>query len=526
MSRIPPASVRLTSGLLNYNQVGASEYYFNAHLKETITHDKIIDLLGGNIGFVTTKQKIKHLPLLVMGVLPIYTKLRAKKCYDRFFIKSYDWFRAKLFRGAQSCALRYHNAALFSQTRYTTIDDSTANVADYATWKGQKKQNSNNLCHSITSQFLQNLTSFRWKPKKSFIKISPWLRFETKSVHRVRRKATVPQYFGVYGTKNKSKSTQIGTGKVKKKLQESPDSIFPWSTLSDAKLKALLTPRKKKVKHIMAPLYGLPYKYRPCRAGLNRLAWSKNSIFALFCFEQIIGNINRSYAKSGLAKQGPSATTSSTHAQGLPCKSVTTKSQYRQKKQYRTFYDIQYIGMLSSECQLRVQNTRNIPRSQIDILRPKPLDDHLSRRFNELSAEKRRMIHTKHWSSQEGNVFKSRFLRTLQEKRALRLRRGLNDEHLLDFDRYVGRFRTNETPKFWVSRRFNAPTILNLFCFVTGKIAGKTRRQQAFQGGCSVSTGSACGMSRLKSGFLFEFDVISESLNKTKSLRPTMTLRF
>ena len=547
MSRIPPASVRLTSDLLNYNQVGASGYYFYAHLKETILHEKIVNMLGNNVGFVTMKQKKKHLPRIIMGVLPIYSILRAKTFYDRFFTKSYDWLRTKLFRGAQSSAVRYHNGVLFSRTRHAMVaerDDVVVHQKPNAehTQRPTTFASPTDTKERVTSQFLQNLASYRWKPNQNdYINHFDWYtRFNLKSIpqkSRLSKPLNITQELKI----RRSDRTNLQLSQEKRlKSAKSPNVI----DIYDAKLKALLSPVKK-TKQIMSTLCKYDNKvYRPYRKGDHRYkksqnrvnstgcyrrAWSKKSLFALFCFEQIIGKIN-SYPNNCLTlgrktKNRESIRKKTLHAQGLQYKSTTTKGNASMlKKRYKKFYDIQFIGMLNSDSRLEIRNGRNIPRSQIERLKPRTLYELLPGSYKKEVAKKKFIHRNKGWSTRRVNNDND-FLKA--HRAGVPFKPEESDKvRLLDFDRYIGQFKTNVTPKFWVSRRFNANMIVNLFFFVQGKITGKHKRLSAFQGGCSATVGSGNGVPRLKSGFLFEFDVHSKSSEVIKSLRPTISLRF
>ena len=77
------------------------------------------------MGFPTrASRKRKTLPLLIQGVLPIFTQLRAKKYYNQLLAHSCHWNVAKLFRGAQSSGLNYCHSGSTCRKKITPAASS------------------------------------------------------------------------------------------------------------------------------------------------------------------------------------------------------------------------------------------------------------------------------------------------------------------------------------------------------------------------------------------------------------------
>jgi hypothetical protein len=488
MSRTPPASIRLTCGLLNYDQVATSTYYFKSHLKDGITLENVIGMLAHNIGFVTAFQKRKTVPLLVLGVLPLYTQLRAKKCYTRILTKSYHWFNAKLFRGAQSNTLYYHNALNYNDSRATPI---AQRPLDYAR---DHKTARNIISHDC--RVFQKLTNVVRKHPAFAGSFAPGrpgsLRTGAKlpakagclsngARTKTLRESTPAQALGLIRRPTSSIMEKINTITRTAQTKCYIESIFLSCHSRGAHTKRLLqswcaTSRSSTFRGVRkASILG---------AQTNNVkalpqAWSKNSLFALFCLEQIIGKSNAN---------------TSHHLQGIPSMSVTTRGHNNVlKKKFKTFYDILLIQQLESDQFLKIRAGHNIPRSQIDKRKPLVVGEN-------------------------GDILNGTSFRWGQDAS----KRGHTYARLLDYDRNLGQYKSNVAPKFWVSRRFNAPKKLNLFCYFEGRIGLGSKRGAGFQ----KHDTSIAGWTRLKSNFVFVFDVYSKTSNDTKSLRPTICLRF
>lgn len=474
MSRTPPASIRLTSGFLNYDQAAASTYYYQAHLKQGVMLDNIIRMLAKNVGFFTSRQKKKTVPQLVMGVLPLYTQLRAKQWYQRCFSKSCDWFTSKLFRGAQSSGLYYHNAVLYRQAfkkeqatlltvknvPYEPVPNIFQKLICYGTLRrGAKKSKS---FKPVTNFYRQkgiqkgSAEATLQKPKKSLLRINQKAchdsqpAFLSKAAPSQRyEKGFIRTLFAL-----KKSSSEMGAGKRKKK-----------TSLTVA------------VPHMQM--------------------WSNKSLFVLFCLEQIIGKSNRN---------------PSNFLQAIPTKPTTTVGYHNlRKKKLKTFYDIQLIRMLElGKEYMKIRMGHNFPRSQVDKLKPiliDPLQD------TEVARLHGRAVAQEMTTSRQSDIMPQ-----FRKKST----RGVK---LLDFSRLVSQYKSNVTPKFWVCRRFNTTMKLNLFSVVEGRICRGHRRVPAFQRTLLVPSYTA-GWTRLKSSFMFDFDVYSQMSNEIKSLRPTTSLRF
>lgn len=105
MSRIPPASMRLSSGTLNYVFIGTSHYFFINQLKQNLALQHTFRLsqhLFYNYARITKK---KRKPVVHPCVLPIYTQLRAKKYFNLQFNQSQSWFLEKAQSGAVGLVL-------------------------------------------------------------------------------------------------------------------------------------------------------------------------------------------------------------------------------------------------------------------------------------------------------------------------------------------------------------------------------------------------------------------------------------
>jgi hypothetical protein len=111
MSRIPPASIRLTSQTFHSPFVGTSVFYYNTQLKQNLTLQKAIQKLGKNLEFLTNPTRRRTLSVLQSGLLPISTQLRAKQMLTLQFIQSHYWFTRKTMNCAQLFGFSSHSEA-------------------------------------------------------------------------------------------------------------------------------------------------------------------------------------------------------------------------------------------------------------------------------------------------------------------------------------------------------------------------------------------------------------------------------
>ena len=508
MSRIPPASVRLTSALLNYNQVATSGYYFNNHLKEALLYDSIVRQLANNMGFITPSQKRKRLPLLEMGVLPIYTQLRAKMCYSRCLTKSYHWFSARLFRGAQSGALCYQNASIFGHTQL----DST--VIDHWSLEATPCLKKNTSFVSSIPQILRNVANIELEPSQRSVRATYRQRFLSKK-ERLRRVDNLRNQRKIdVGIENQANTkTQMGLrpflpslSVAERLLQQNQFGWVPtsWWVTTSPPWRDGFSFADPTTSRTRSPVAGTKIKNNishQAKATFRPRVWSKRSLFSLFCLEQIIGKANFSRK--------------TVFCPGIPLPSVRTsnKTTYgTRKKKFKTFYDIQLVRQLNSDQYLKIRKTHNFPRSYIDLLKPTHyliLEDHATKGDTEVV---------------KANVY-TRALFT-HNSGVMRKKQVTDQIELIDFDRAIGqqKSKSNVVPKFWISRRFNTPILFNLFCVVEGQTCIGHPRESSYKS-LGISN-SNTRWSRLKSSFLFEFDVYSKSSNDIKSLRPSMSLRF
>lgn len=488
MSRTPPASIRLTGGYLNYNQVAISAYYFQSHLKEGIVLENIVRMLASNVGFFTSLQKRKNIPLLVMGVLPIYTQLRAKKCYYRYLTKSAHWFSAKLFRGAQSDILQYHNASLYHESKSAAEQSLVKRVS-----------------HDSISRALQKLINLTVDWKKA-LTVPETLQFgcykgrllKSRSQNHSRRYLHIAD----------AKIVKVGQTAVLESfftviLHKRGTSIAVINPLCELQKKSSWISSPQRSRAQASQLRGEQTFAKSRRISQQRKSvWSKKSLFVLFCLEQIVGKTNQN---------------ASCHLQGVAYKPITTKGYKNQRnKKFKTFYDMMLIQQLESDDSLKLLKGHNIPKSQIDKLKPKYIEPVSSSRYTQNKTLKR----------DSRNFFDS----TMQSKM-----KPTKQVKLLDFDRYVCQYKSNVVPKFWVNRRFHLPMRLNLFSIIEGRICGERRANSPFladeqkRGAFQISRfqpSDTAGWARLKSGFVFEFNVHSKTSDDVKSLKPTVSLRF
>lgn len=106
MSRIPPASTRLSSGTLNYAFLGTSNYFFVNQLKQNLALQHALQL-GGYLFYNYARfTKKKRKPIVHPCVLPIVSQLRAKKFFNLQFNQSQSWFMLKAQSGAVGLVLK------------------------------------------------------------------------------------------------------------------------------------------------------------------------------------------------------------------------------------------------------------------------------------------------------------------------------------------------------------------------------------------------------------------------------------
>lgn len=527
MSRIPPASLRLTGALLNYNQVATSGYYFNNHTKEAFMYDRIVRQLAKNMGFVASAQRgRKRLPLLEMGVLPIYTLLRAKMCYSRCLTKSYHWFRTRLFRGARSDTLCYQNASLCSDlTNGYTISDCSA--AYKATPRELTKNGASenltilqilrkNVATSIRHPKNEPFTSHEYDRKKKAyfgrgtVKQPPAAIRMLKKGFLKRSKMSkmslnyvLPGLIPTRYSQPQPGDGESGQASYRRRFLSKQEQSFklkfdrPKTTLT--RTVQIRANTKKNNKSIRT-------------AKTKPHVWSKLSLFGLFCLEQIIGKANHGAHKTVFCPGTP-----------FPSVRTSNKKTYGGQRKYKTFYDIQLTRQLNSDQFLKIRKTHNLPRSYIDLLKP---TDYLV--LKDVDGGTDEVV--------KANVY------TRQLQSGIRRKKPVSDVvQQIDFDRAFDqamreRAKFNVVPKYWISRRFNTPMMLNLFCVVQGQTSGRfcAGHQSPYRSlGISSSSAGCCSNNtartssrRLKSSFIFEFDVHSKSSNTIKSLRPAMSLRF
>lgn len=493
MSRIPPASLRQTGGLLNYNQVATSGYYFNNHLKEAFLYDSIVRQLAKNMGVFTAAQKRKRLPILEMSVLPVYTQLRAKMCYSRSLAKSAHWFSTRLFRGARSGALCYQNASVFDRSYdSTTIDHGSKAL------KTTPRLKKNTYSVDTIPQILQNISNiFKLESNpKSLLRTVPIYR--SRSLRPNQKCATMcqqPHLEQLYQPKIKSLSTP-SVRAAKRLLQQSQLDLRGGFSFSDPTIFGVAG--KKKIKS----------KTHQAKTGFSHV-WLKRSVFSLFCLEQIIGKANACHK--------------TTFSPSTPLPSARISNKNWRKKKFKTFYNIQLTRQLNSDQYLKIRKTYNFPRSYVDLLKPADyfvLEDRKNETSSDIEVVKASVYNRSNTHLWLGNP--------PREKQVT------DKVKLIDFDRAMGQLKSksNVIPKFWISRRFNASMLFNLFCVVegqTGRSPGRGRIKHPcwLYKSLGISNSNASRWStRLKSSFLFEFNVYSKSSNEIKSLRPITSLRF
>lgn len=99
MSRIPPNSVRLTSGKLNSSVVGTSSYYYSSQLKENIMVEKAMLKVGKTLNYLINEVRRGEVCVLEAGVLPIWTQLRGKRMLDIVLMESKSRFMSRRING-------------------------------------------------------------------------------------------------------------------------------------------------------------------------------------------------------------------------------------------------------------------------------------------------------------------------------------------------------------------------------------------------------------------------------------------
>ena len=105
MSRIPPASTRLSSGTLNYVFIGTSNYFFVNQLKQNLALQHTFRCGQHLLYNYARITKRKRKPIVHPCVLPIYTQLRAKNFFNLQFNQSQSWFLEKAQSGAVGLVL-------------------------------------------------------------------------------------------------------------------------------------------------------------------------------------------------------------------------------------------------------------------------------------------------------------------------------------------------------------------------------------------------------------------------------------
>lgn len=559
MSRIPPASVRVTCNTLDFSEIGTSVYYFTTQLKNNIALTKAIAKLGKNLGFpISALKRRLSLPQLILGVLPIYTQLRASKYYNLLLAHSHHWFSSKLFRGAQSRLLHYHNAAAFQNTRSQCAAELKKNV-------------------STPARALQH-TSCNPLNRRLFPK--PCKHLNRSNVSNLQRKKV---------------ETHVHKTKAVVQLTKHHMSI-----IHAAQKRALVVLSKLGVN--VAPPVPQSFRQRlksggdkarvkiPERPREN--SWSNAGLFTLFCIQQIVGKQKHRVSNNHIAFQQASLN------DRFDCR------KHQHKKRFKKPYDFLFIERLGQEELLQIQAGHHYPKSTVSHLKADPffVSDLSSSLCSPLEKAKAREIKqglqrpnrhphlTQGPPLQEQRQGEQRALppkgRTkgkvggdqkqsqpnplegrLQNTNQHSARFGNAKHHQpskngfgLQIDNLGHIIKNNVNPKFWVFRTFNTHARLNFLNFVEGRFCsgpkqsiqnvitklpfdpirpdGDDGKQQdnntvyqkekantsPFREAKASGYINKAGLHRLNTGFVFDLSLSSKKASK--SLRPTISIRF
>lgn len=528
MSRIPPASIRLTSGALASSTIGTSTYYYNSQLKANISLDKVTQMLGQVAGFPvdTSSKRRGAFPWLRQEILPIQAQLRAKRLFTLLLTRSHSWFSSKM-------------CGIFDSSLTTLINSSNCQVKvvdQRPPLKGVALVSKQCAFPLATVKWLCNTTRFR-KQKAAF---SPSCRQTLLGYKKTKIEFSKRVTFLFRHT-----SGSVLTKCIPKNLLQQPLVSHRFNaTISDPKVaqqhsqkrlvhkvdqgvnqesSQLIRPKNRR--RSVLPLPGQSLQElnggNQRKKTVHRGFWQRPSLFMWLCLQQTFGKQVHLKSNSLLVP-----------ALRQKFRNITEKKKSRSRKMSRPNYDFHFIEQLDqysltdSQKAVRFRCT-HYPRTGVDHLTYDPvLPSDLSKGPTYVANTTRAKV-----------------------KRNTRLR----------IDNLTSYSNNNVTPKLLVCRTYKAPVRLNLFSFLEGHFSKgrlvsrsnkerqtpnhgpwqrpKWTRKKHFNTTYPVNTlenafhhglvqhnkADKAGFFRQKSGVTFQLDLRLDSL---KSLRPTLSIRL